>query len=109
MLEIKITLDNIDYDAAIDVLFPVISDKLEERLGEKSAIAGAVGKLIGKTQGINKTVIKGVFSRLSVEKKEELIAWCVNAKPREIGNMLTGAFKKANVSFDVKGLEMEQK
>lgn len=108
MLALQVTIENLDYDAAIDVLFPHISDALRDKLDDSNPFTKLLGMAIGKTEEFNKELVKGIVARLSQEKKEELLLWCVNGKHDEIEKLLEDAAGKQGVRIRLDDLHLRQ-
>ena len=65
MIEVKLLVDCIDYDSVVDLLMPVVGDKLQAK-------GGIVGKIGGKKEKLTKMAHK-LLGKVSQEKKDQTI------------------------------------
>ncbi len=108
MLEIKLTIDEVDYDKVIEKLFPIISEQLEESLKNKGFFGNVFGGLFGATKRFTREKAKELFASLSDDKKEKLIVFCLNGKCNEIENLLVDALTAQELSMQVGNFRISQ-
>ena len=92
MLEIKLLVDEVDYDGLADLLLPIAADKLEEK-------GGLIGKVAGKKEWIGGKVHK-LLQKWGREKTEEK-AVELAMKKREL------LMEKATAAAEKKGLTLK--
>ena len=68
MLELKILLDNIDYDSLADALVPLVAEKMRE--GEKSGILGGI---LAKTPATATAMTHMLLKTMPQEKRNDLL------------------------------------
>lgn len=95
MIELKILLDNIDYDSLADVLVPLLAEKMKD--GEKGGILGSI--LAGNPEAAS-TVARTLLKTMSQEKKNELLV-------QLIGKNRDKLLKKGRSLAASRGLELE--
>lgn len=67
MIELKILLDNIDYDSVADVLIPLLTEKMSEEKG------GILGGILAKNSAAATAMAHTLLKTMSQEKKDELL------------------------------------
>lgn len=75
MIELKLTLDELDYDALVDRFLPVLTEHLR-------ASGNPVGMLL--SNGMSASMAKGILHGLSKEKKEQLAVDLLNGNKSKI-------------------------
>ena len=68
MIELKILVDNIDYDSLADFLVPLIAEKMKE--GDRGGILGGV---LAKNPDTAKAMARTLLKTMSQEKRDELV------------------------------------
>ncbi len=68
MIELKILVDNIDYDSLADVLVPLVAEKMKE--GDKGGILGGI---LAKNPDTAAAMAHTLLKTMSQEKKDELL------------------------------------
>ncbi len=68
MIELKILVDNIDYDSLADVLVPLVTEKMRD--GEKGGILGGI---LAKNPAAATAMAHTLLKTMSQEKKDELL------------------------------------
>ena len=68
MIELKILVDNIDYDSLADVLVPLVTEKMKD--GEKGGILGGI---LAKNPAAATAMAHTLLKTMSQEKKDELL------------------------------------
>ena len=67
MIELKILLDNIDYDSVADVLVPLLTEKMSEEKG------GILGGILANNPAAATAMAHTLLKTMSQEKKDELL------------------------------------
>jgi len=75
MIELKLTLDELDYDALADRFLPVLTEQLR-------ASGNPIGMLL--SNGMSASMAKGILHGLSKEKKEQLAVDLLNGNKSKI-------------------------
>lgn len=75
MIEVKLLVDCIDYDSVVDLLMPVVGDKLQAK-------GGIVGKIGSKRETLTNLAHK-LLGKVGQEKKDQTIA-NLAAKKRDV-------------------------
>ena len=81
MIEVRILLDDIDYDALAELLLPLIAEKLEEK--------GGFMALLGRNKDGMAGVARHLLKTMSQEKRDEFLLQLLQEKK-------TLVLKKAN-------------
>ena len=68
MIELKILVDNIDYDSLTDLLVPLIAEKMKD--GEKG---GLLGSILAKNPGTAASMAHTLLKTMSQEKRDEML------------------------------------
>ena len=89
MLEIRLVLDDLDYDSLAEFLLPLFAEKLKEQGGFRAMIA--------KNEDALASFAKQLLSSMSQEKKDELLIQLLREKK---GVVLT----KTNEAADRRGI-----
>lgn len=88
-MEIKIKIDNVDYDALADLMMPMLIDHLSN---DKDDV---VTRLMLLSQGFTESAVKKLLARMSQEKKDELLVKLINKnKPKIMGMLMDMAASK---------------
>ena len=89
MIDIKISVSNVDYEAALDTLLPV----LLEHLSKKTENA-FLSSILSKTTGVSLIAAKAALKALPQDTKDDLAAACLNHYKEDIQRLLTEASKQ---------------
>lgn len=100
MIEVKIKISEVDYSAAVDVLMPILQDKLS-----KSANP-IVSLVMGKTKGLPANAAKAALDVLPQETKDELAVACLNHYSEEIARLMTSMAQQKGIKVQVDGVEI---
>lgn len=73
MIELKILIDNLDYDSVADFLIPAIAENMA-----KEQKGGILGGVLANNQDMATSMARTVLSKMSQEKKDELLVQLVN-------------------------------
>lgn len=100
MIEVKIKISEVDYVAAMDILMPVLMDKL-------SASANPIASIIlGKARGLSTSAVKVALEVLPQETKDELAAACLNHYSEEISKLMVDMALQKNIKVQVEDVEI---
>ncbi|MDE6589398.1 MAG: hypothetical protein K2K53_03425 [Oscillospiraceae bacterium] len=100
MIEVKIKISEVDYGAAIDVLMPVLLDKLS------SSSSPIVKILLGKLKGLSGPAAKAALDMLPQETKDELAAACLNHYSEEISKLMVNVAQQKGINVQVENVEV---
>ena len=100
MIEVKIKISDVDYSAAVDVLMPVLLDKLS---GTSNPIVSLV---LGKAKGLPANATKAALDVLPQETKDELAAACLNHYSEEIAKLMASMAMQKGIKIQVDGVEV---
>ncbi len=109
MLEIKITFDEINYDSVIDFLWPVISAKLEQQLTAGGGAKQFLSKLLNRSQSFNATVAKKLIAALPEDKREEIIASCLDNADESIKTFFEKEMQKSGVQLNIRDFDVHSR
>ena len=90
MIDIKISVSNVDYEAALDTLLPV----LLEHLSKKSENA-FLSNILSKTKWFS-----------SISEKAAHNAACLNHYKEDIQRLLTEASKQKGIALQIDGIDI---
>ena len=96
MIELKILVDNIDYDSLADVLVPLIAEKLRE--GEKGGILGGV---LAKNPDTATSMARTILSKMSQEKKNELLLQMLTKHREKLLQAGRGLLSKKGIGMEL--------
>jgi len=100
MIEVKIKISDVDYSAAVDVLMPVLRDKL-------SVTGNPIFSLVlGKAKGLPANAAKAALDVLPQETKDELAAACLNHYSEEIAKLMASMAMQKGIKIQVDGVEV---
>lgn len=100
MIEVKIKISDVDYSAAVDVLMPVLLDKLS---GTSNPIVSLV---LGKAKGLPANAAKAALDVLPQETKDELAAACLNHYSEEIAKLMASMVMQKGIKIQVDSVEV---
>ena len=89
MIDIKISVSNVDYEATLDTLLPV----LLEHLSKKSENA-FLSSILSKTKGVSSIAAKAALKALPQDTRDDLAVACLNHYKEDIQRLLTEASKQ---------------
>lgn len=90
MIEVRLLIDSIDYDSVAELLVPLLAENL-------AAKGGLVGKLASNKKDFAAATARKVLSKMSQEKKDELVVDLVNKKRDLLIEKTTGLAKKNGI------------
>ena len=93
MIEVKLLVDCIDYDSVVDLLMPVVGDKLQVK-------GGIVGKIGGKKEKLTKMAHK-LLGKVSQEKKDQTIVDLATKKQAMIVEKVSAVAAKKGIGVQI--------
>ena len=93
MIEVRLLVDDIDYDSVADLLMPIVGDKLQEK-------GGIVGKLGSKQDKLSHVAHK-VLGKMSKEKKDQTVVNLAVKKHDLIIEKLSAIVKKKGIGIKI--------
>ena len=93
MIEVKLLVDCIDYDSVVDLLMPVVGDKLQAK-------GGIVGKIGGKKEKLTKMAHK-LLGKVSQEKKDQTIVDLATKKQAMIIEKVSAGAAKKGIGVQI--------
>lgn len=97
MMEIKIKISDIDYDAVIDALAPVLTNKRRSNTTASPALETA--------KGWSLAAVKAALKALPQGARDKLAAVCLNHYSEELSRMIAGAARRQSFFLEVQGIE----
>lgn len=97
MMEIKIKLSDIDYDAVIDALAPVLASS--KRCNTTASPA------FEKAKGWSLAAVKATLRALPQGARDKLAAVCLNHYSEELSRMIAGMVRRQSFALEVQGIE----
>lgn len=98
-MEIRINIDNIDYDALADRMMPML---IEQMANDKDDV---VTRLMLLSQGFTESTVKMILSRMSQQKKDELLAKLINKNKSKIMGLFTDMAAGQGIRLTVTDVE----
>lgn len=102
MIEIKIAVDEVNYEEALETLYPILADRLTEKM-RNPLLAG----ILSKTKGLSLSAVKAALKTLPQETKDELAVLCLNHYKEKIVRVLTDTLTEQGISLKVQEIEVE--
>ena len=100
MLEIKLLVDEVDYDGLADLILPIVADKLEEK-------GGLVGKLAGKKEYIGQKLHR-LLQKWGREKTEAKAVDLATKKRDLLIEKATAAAAKKGISVNIRDIAVRK-
>ncbi|WP_195975947.1 hypothetical protein [Hydrogeniiclostridium mannosilyticum] len=101
MIDIKISVSNVDYEAALDTLLPV----LLEHLSKKTENA-FLSSILSKTKGVSSIAVKAALKTLPQDTRDDLAVACLNHYKDDIQRLLTEASKQKGIALQIDGINI---
>ena len=101
MIDIKISVSNVDYEAALDTLLPV----LLEHLSKKSENA-FLSFILSKTKGVSSIAAKAALKALPQDTRDDLAVACLNHYKEDIQRLLAEASKQKGIALQINGIDI---
>ena len=83
MIDIKISVSNVDYEAALDTLLPV-----------------------SKTKGVSSIATKAALKTLPQDTRDDLAVACLNHYKDDIQRLLTEVSKQKGIALQIDGINI---
>ena len=99
MIEMTLKIQDVDYAAAVDVLIPVLLEKLSSFPGPIPLL------LLGRTKGLPATAAKAALDVLPKGTKEELAAACLNHYSDEVVQAIESLAVQKGIRLNVESVE----
>ena len=101
MIDIKISVSNVDYEAALDTLLPV----LLEHLSKKTENA-FLSSILSKTKGVSSIAAKAALKTLPQDTRDDLAVACLNHYKDDIQRLLTEVSKQKGIALQIDGIDI---
>ena len=101
MIDIKISVSNVDYEAALDTLLPV----LLEHLSKKTENA-FLSSILSNTKGVSSIAAKAALKTLPQDTRDDLAVACLNHYKEDIQRLLTEASKQKGIALQIDGINI---
>lgn len=99
-MEIKLTVENIDYASLIEKLLPLVGDKLQES-------DGVVEKLLANLTKVPSYLIKATVNAFPQETKDDMVAFLVNKNRENIEEILMDSLRQKGITMQISNIEIE--
>ncbi len=103
MIEIKLLVNDIDYEKTAETLLPALAEHMRENGGALSALSG----LFSMPGSFGTLSAKAILSKMSPSSKDELIAKCLLENKDKLISMLETAASDNGLVFKVKNAEVK--
>ena len=100
MNEIKMTVDDVDYEEILETLYPLLEERLYNKI-ENPLLAG----LLSKMKGLPMVTIKAMLKTLPQKTKDELVVLCLNYYKENIVRMLTDTLERHGIPLNIQDME----
>ena len=100
MIEIKMTVDDVDYEEILETLYPLLEERLYNKI-ENPLLAG----LLSKMKGLPVVTIKAMLKTLPQKTKDELVVLCLNYYKENIVRMLTDTLERHGIPLNIQDME----
>ena len=100
MIEIKMTVDDVDYEEILETLYPLLEERLYKKI-ENPLLAG----LLSKMKGLPMVTIKAMLKTLPQKTKDELVVLCLNYYKENIVRMLTDTLERHGIPLNIQDME----
>lgn len=101
MIDIKISVSHVDYEAALDTLLPVLLEHLS-----KSSQNTLISSILQKTKGLSSIAAKAALKALPQETKDELAVVCLNYYREDIQRLLTEMSKQKGIAMEIERIHI---
>jgi hypothetical protein len=103
MIELKILLDNVDYDSLADVLVPLVAEKMKE-----SESGGILGGILAKNPSTASSIAHTLLKTMSQEKRDELLVQLVTKYRDKLLEKGREALEKQGVNMELSDLSVKK-
>ena len=100
MIEIKMTVDDVDYEEILETLYPLLEERLYNKI-ENPLLAG----LLSKMKGLPMVTLKAMLKTLPQKTKDELVVLCLNYYKENIVRMLTDTLERHGIPLNIQDME----
>ena len=103
MIEVRILLDDIDYDSLVELLLPLVAEKLEEK--------GGLMALLGRNKDGMAGVARHLLKTMSQEKRDEFLLQLLQEKKALVlkkANEKAGQLKAGVTVADISARKVEK-
>ena len=105
MIELKIALDDIDYNTLAELMM----DSLKRHYDPSDDSIPIWGKLLLSSQGVTKSTVTAILSKLPQDKKDELAVRFINQNKYKIKEKLEQMAYNSGVNVKISGVEANAK
>ena len=102
MIEIKMKVDEVDYERALETLLPLLAEHFSSKT-DNALISG----ILSKTKGLPVAAVKAMLKTFPQETKDERAVFCLNYYGENISHMLTDTLEKQGISLKVQSVEVK--
>lgn len=104
MIEIKIEIDDFNYESAAEEFLPIITENIANH-----EEAGFVIKMLGKNSSLSAKAAKAALSILPQNTKDEIAVAIIKKYQDEIKRNLMDFATKKGISFQINDLQISSK
>ncbi len=106
MIEIKIQVSEVDYEDALEVLYPILMEHIKQnpQIAENPWAAA----ILPKIQGAGAVAARALIKALSQETRDELAVACLNKFKDDIPRLLANEAKKRNIGLEIDDVSIVQ-
>lgn len=98
-MEIKINVDNIDYESLAELMMPMLLDHMSKDDED------LMSRLMLLSQGFTSSTVKLILSRMSQERKDELLIRMINKNKPRIMKFISDMAESQGIRMDVVDVE----
>lgn len=98
-MEIKLNIDNIDYDSLAELMMPMLLDHMSTDNDD------LMSRLMLLSQGFTASTVRLILSKMSQEKKDELLIRIINKNKPRILSFITEMALSQGIRMDVIDVE----
>ena len=97
MIQLSLSLDDIDYAAASELLLPLLAEQLKK---EHALVGGLLGS--HAAEALTKSILNG----MPQEKKDALLVKAAEAHKAEIAAKLESILREKNINLSIKDIDL---
>ena len=101
MIDNKISVSNVDYEAALDTLLPVLLEHLSKKT-ENTFLSS----ILSKTKGVSSIAAKAALKTLPQDTRDDLAVACLNHYKDDIQRLLTEVSKQKGIALQIDGINI---
>lgn len=102
MIELKLKIDDVDYDGIINILYPYLKDIITKEKPELASV-------LFLNPALTEKAVKGAFSLAPQSTKDRWLCSAVNSHSAEIKQMITSGAENSGISFNIIEMNAEKK